>query len=214
MYAFPAKFPQEVLDVIADHPHICKYIDMPVQHVADPVLKSMRRGISRRVLLALIEQIRKAIPDIALRTTLIVGYPGETQKEFNELLDFVNEVEFDRLGVFSYSREDGTAAFDLGDPVSAEEKERRRSAIMEAQLAISKKKNRLLINTTRRVLLDRTDGCMFVGRTEKDAPEIDNEVLVPAVGKLTVGEFVEVDIDDASEYDLSGTVRGELEEKE
>ena len=214
MYAFPAKFPEDVLDVIAGHPHVCKYIDMPVQHVADPILKSMRRGISRRALLALIDRIRKVIPDIALRTTLIVGYPGETQKEFKELFDFVNEVQFDRLGVFAYSREDGTGAFELGDPVQAAEKERRRSAIMEAQLAISKKKNRLLINTTRRVLLDRTDGRMFVGRTEKDAPEIDNEVLVPAVGKLTVGEFIEVDIDDASEYDLSGSVHGELEEKE
>lgn len=211
MYAYPAKFPEDVLDVIASHPHVCKYIDMPVQHISDSVLKSMRRGVSRRALHALIHRMRKSIPDIALRTTLIVGYPEETEKEFAELLDFVNDMEFDRLGVFTYSREEGTTAFDLGDPLPVTEKERRRSAIMEAQQAISKRKNQLLINTTQRVVVDSAEDGVFIGRTQKDAPEIDNEVIVHSSRKLAAGEFVEVDIDDATEYDLSGTVHGEAE---
>jgi len=209
MYAYPAKFPDEVLDVIAGHPHICKYLDMPIQHVADPVLRSMRRGISQRALRELIAVIRERVPNIALRTTLIVGYPNETEKEFDELLDFVNDVKFDRLGVFTYSQEEGTAAYELGDPIHAKEKERRQAAIMQAQQAISREKNQLLINTTQRVIVDRIDDGVYAGRTERDAPEIDNEVFVHSSRSLTTGEFVEVDIDGATEYDLFGSVHGE-----
>ena len=206
MYAYPAKFPVEVLDVIADHPNVCKYLDMPIQHVSDNVLKSMRRGISHRALRQLIERVRSRVPDIALRTTLIVGYPAETEREFGELLDFVKEVRFDRLGVFEYSREEGTSAFDLADPIPQKEKERRKSAIMELQQTISMERNEQLINTTQRVLLEREEEGMYVGRTERDAPEIDNEVFVRSSRPIPLGQFVDVDIEDASEYDLFGSV--------
>jgi ribosomal protein S12 methylthiotransferase len=209
MYAYPAKFPDGVLDVIAGHPHICKYLDMPIQHIADPVLKSMRRGISQRALRELIDEIRRRVPMITLRTTLIVGYPNETKKEFDELLDFVNDVRFDRLGVFTYSREEGTSAYVLGDPVPAKEKERRQAAIMQAQQTISEQNNQLLINTTQRIIVDRIDEGVYVGRTERDAPEIDNEVFVHSCRNLNIGDFVEVDINDATEYDLYGSVHGE-----
>jgi len=209
MYAYPAKFPKEVLDVIAEHPHICKYMDMPVQHVSDTVLKSMRRGISKRAMRELIDEIRERVPGVALRTTLIVGYPNEGEREFQEVLDFVNDVKFDRLGVFTYSQEEGTTAYVLADPIPHQEKESRRDAIMGAQQAISDERNQLLINTTQRILLDRIDDGVYVGRTERDAPEIDNEVFVHTSRHLNVGEFIEVDIDDASEYDLFGSVKGE-----
>ncbi len=205
MYAYPAKFPLEVLDVIASHPNICKYIDMPVQHMADPVLKSMRRGISRRATVELIGKIRERVPGIALRTTLIVGYPTEGEKEFRELLDFVNEIRFDRLGVFTYSLEDGTTAFPLGDPIPAEEKTRRLNAIMEAQQKIAEENNQNLIGTTRRVIIDRVEGDQYIGRTRADAPEIDNEVYVTSAVHLRPGQFCDVEIIDATEYDLYGT---------
>jgi ribosomal protein S12 methylthiotransferase len=206
MYAYPAKFPLDVLETIAGNPRICKYIDMPVQHVADDVLKSMRRGISQRALRELIDTIRTRVPGIALRTTLIVGYPNETDQAFKELLDFVNDVRFDRLGVFSYSQEEGTTAYELGDPIPEGEKERRKAAIMAVQQGISEASNRELTDTTQRVLIDRMEDGMFIGRTERDAPEIDNEVFVRSSRMLAVGEFVEVDIEDATEYDLYGSV--------
>ena len=204
MYAFPAKFPMDVLDVIAENPKLCKYLDMPVQHVSDTVLKSMRRGISRRALLNLIEKIQVRIPGIALRTTLIVGYPGETEREFSELLSFVRAARFARLGVFTYSREEGTSAWPLGDPVPAVEKERRRAAIMEAQRAISEERNEGLIGSRIRVLIDRVEDGQFIGRTEHDAPEIDNEVYVTSDEDLAPGMFVNAGITDATEYDLYG----------
>lgn len=204
MYAYPAKFPLEVLDVIARHPHICKYMDMPVQHVSDPVLKSMRRGISRRATTELIGTIRARVPEIALRTTLIVGYTAEGEQEFNELLEFVNEIKFDRLGVFTYSLEDGTTAHPLGDPVPQEEKERRKNLIMEAQQAISDERNERIIGSTQRVIIDRIEGDRYVGRTRADAPEIDNEVYVTSPKHLAPGQFCDVEIEDASEYDLYG----------
>ncbi len=202
MYAYPAKFPKEVLDAIAQHPKICKYMDMPVQHVADEVLKSMRRGISQRALRELIDEIRTRVPDITLRTTMIVGYPTETVKEFDDLLKFMEEVRFDRLGVFTYSVEDGTTAYGLGDPVSRKEKERRRSLVMELQREISEEKNQLLVGSTQKVLIDRVEAGLYVGRTERDAPEIDNEVYVRSDEILTVGDFHQVAIESASEYDL------------
>lgn len=202
MYAYPAKFPKEVLDVIAQHPNICKYIDMPIQHIADEVLKSMRRGISQRSTRDLIDEIRSRVPGIALRTTLIVGYPVEGTKEFDALLKFVEDVQFDRLGVFTYSLEEGTTAYPLGDPVSADEKERRKGLVMELQKEISLRKNEALVGTTQKVLLDRKDGSLYVGRTERDAPEIDNEVYVRSESALEIGSFCEVAIESASEYDL------------
>jgi ribosomal protein S12 methylthiotransferase len=206
MYAYPAGFPREVLEVIAGHPHICNYMDMPVQHVSDPVLKSMRRGISRRAMLELIETIHARVPGIALRTTLIVGYPGEGASEFQELLSFVRVAGFARLGVFTYSPEEGTTAHPLGDPVPAAEKERRKTAIMEAQQALSEERNEGLIGRRLKVLVDRIEGGQAVGRTEHDAPEIDNEVFLAGEFPVAPGEFHDVLITDATEYDLYGRV--------
>jgi len=207
MYAYPAKFPLEVLEVLRSHPNVCRYLDIPVQHCADNVLKSMRRGISARGLRALLDEIREQVPGITLRTTLIVGYPAETVKEFDELLRFVEEVRFSRLGVFSYSQEDGTTAHPLGDPVTREEKERRVGLVMELQKEISLDRNQSLIGSRKRVMLDRYEEGQWVGRTEGDAPEIDNEVYFPGISdELTPGMFVEVDIIDASEYDLYGVL--------
>jgi ribosomal protein S12 methylthiotransferase len=204
MYAYPAKFPLELLEVITGHPRICKYLDMPVQHVADPVLKSMRRGISGRTLRELISTIRGQVPGIALRTTLIVGYPSEGEKEFRELERFVEETRFERLGVFSYSLEEGTSAYPLGDPVAAEEKDRRLGRIMEIQQRISSERNASLIGQQLRVLIDRKEKDLFVGRSEFDAPDIDNEVFVHAGRALAIGTFHQVEIVDAYEYDIVG----------
>jgi ribosomal protein S12 methylthiotransferase len=202
MYAYPAHFPPDLLDVLAGHPRVCRYLDLPVQHAADDVLKSMRRGITRRSLLDLIGRIRDA--GVALRTTLIVGYPGESAEDFALLESFVRETGFARLGVFTYSREEGTTAYPLGDPVPAEEKERRKGIIMEIQKGISCDRNEALVGSRLRVLIDRAEGGLYVGRTEQDAPEIDNEVFVSAPGPLTPGTFSDVEIHDATEYDLYG----------
>jgi ribosomal protein S12 methylthiotransferase len=206
MYAYPAQFPLELLDVIAGHPHVCKYLDMPIQHVSDVVLKSMRRGISRRALRELVEKIRHTVPGIGLRTTLIVGYPGEGEKEFGELMDFVTETRFDRLGVFAYSLEEGTGVFPLGDPVSPEEKERRRALVMEAQREISEERNSALIGSRLKVLVERKERDHYAGRTEHDAPEIDNEVIIRTEKPLLIGSFSDVEIVDAYEYDILGTI--------
>jgi ribosomal protein S12 methylthiotransferase len=206
MYAYPAQFPLAILDVMASHPRICKYLDLPLQHVADAVLKSMRRGMSRRALLDLVRTIRERVPGIALRTTLIVGYPAEGEAEFEELLEFVRQTRFERLGVFTYSPEDGTGAFPLGDPVPAEEKERRRAAVMEVQRGISEELNDALVGRHVRVLVDRRENGQYFGRTEHDAPEIDNEVILPAVPELQIGSFCDVVIVEAYEYDIHGEV--------
>jgi ribosomal protein S12 methylthiotransferase len=206
MYAFPAKFPLDVLDVLRDHPRICKYIDMPVQHSADTVLRSMRRGISGRALRELIATIRAQVPGIALRTTLITGYPNEGREEFEDLLKFVEEMRFERLGVFTYSEEDGTTAAPLGDPVPAQEKSRRRDAVMELQREMSDERNAGLVGTTQTVLIDRHEGGYAVGRTEADAPEVDNEVIVQGSDLPGAGTFSRIDIVEAYEYDLVGQV--------
>jgi ribosomal protein S12 methylthiotransferase len=206
MYAYPAHFPLAILEVMASHPRICKYLDLPVQHASDAVLKSMRRGVSRRALLDLVSTIRKRVPGIALRTTLIVGYPAEGEVEFEELLDFVRQTRFDRLGVFTYSREEGTTAYPLGDPVPAVEKERRRAAIMEVQREISEEQNEALVGRQVRVLVDRRESRQYFGRTEHDAPEIDNEVILPGVPELQIGSFYDVGIVEAYEYDIHGKV--------
>ncbi|HAL55187.1 MAG TPA: 30S ribosomal protein S12 methylthiotransferase RimO [Bacteroidetes bacterium] len=202
MYAYPAKFPRQILNVFKDHPKICRYLDIPVQHISDEVLKSMQRGISGRALRELLQFIRTEVPDIALRSTLIVGYPNETDRRFAELCDFVREMKFHRLGVFTYSREEGTTAYDLGDPIPQEVKKERLEQIMEIQQEISAERNRLMIGTEAKVLLERVEGDLLVGRTEWDAPEIDQEVFVSDVRGLGVGDFCWVNVIDASEYDL------------
>jgi ribosomal protein S12 methylthiotransferase len=204
MYAYPAQFPPDLLEVIAGHPRVCRYLDLPVQHAADNVLRSMRRGITRKSLLDLICRIRDA--GIALRTTLIVGYPGESAEDFGLLESFVRETGFARLGVFTYSMEEGTTAYPLGDPVPPEEKERRKGVIMEIQKGISVERNEALVGSRLRVLIDGAEDGLYVGRTEQDAPEIDNEVFVSAPGPLTPGTFSDVEIHDATEYDLYGRV--------
>jgi ribosomal protein S12 methylthiotransferase len=204
MYAYPSRFPMEILRLLAKHPRMCKYLDLPVQHSADNILRSMQRGTSRRNLLELLHAIVSLVPGIALRTTLIVGYPGETEKEFEDLVAFVQEMRFSRLGVFTYSREEGTSAWSLGDPVPQPEKERRRSVIMEKQKEISDERNASLIGSKVRVLVDRMEGNFAIGRTECDAPEIDNEVYISNGSLLAPGIFCDVEIHDATEYDLYG----------
>lgn len=206
MYAYPAKFPKEILKVYQEYPKLCRYMDIPVQHASDAVLKSMRRGITNRAMRDLLREIKDSVPDIALRTTLIVGYPNETEKDFEILCDFVKEMKFHRLGVFTYSQEEGTFAYDLGDPIPAKEKEERCAAIMQIQQGISEERNQSLLGTQVKVLLDRSEGEFMVGRTEWDAPEIDQEVYVRNSGLLSVGNFCNVTIVDATEYDLYADV--------
>ena len=208
MYAYPAKFPLDVLEAFRENPKICRYLDMPIQHASDSVLKSMRRGITRRATESLIDTIRLSIPDIALRTTIITGYPNETDKDFEELISFIKAVRFDRLGVFTYSREDDTAAFDLGDPISQDEKEARRARIMDVQKEISCQRNEERIGKSVRAVVEKCENGTYTGRTVWDAPEIDNEIfLTPPRGRhLSIGEFVTVEVTDASEYDLYGDV--------
>ncbi len=208
MYAYPAKFPLDILQSFTDNPKICRYIDMPIQHAADNVLKSMRRGITRRTTEQLISTIRSTVPNIALRTTLIVGYPNETESDFEELVRFVKDVKFDRLGVFTYSQEDDTAAYGLGDPIPAEEKERRKEFIMDIQREISLEKNESRIDLKTKAVVERKEGEHYIGRSEWDAPEIDNEIFLISSPdrKISIGDFVPVTIVDAAEYDLYGEV--------
>jgi ribosomal protein S12 methylthiotransferase len=202
MYAYPTKFPKKILSVFRENPKLCRYLDIPIQHAADEVLKSMRRGGTLRGLRELLLEIKDSVPDIGLRTTLIVGYPNERDEDFQQLCDFVEEMKFHRLGVFTYSQEEGTTAFDLRDPIPMEVKEERRAHIMELQQRISEERNASLVGTTVKILLDRQEGEYFVGRTEWDAPEIDQEVLVRAVPGLVAGNFVSVRVTDTTEYDL------------
>ncbi len=202
-YAYPHGFPRDLTSVIRDHSNICKYIDIPLQHISDRILKSMKRGLSSSGTRSLIEKIRKEIPGVAIRTSFIVGYPGETEKEFRELLDFVNEAKFDRLGVFTYSHEEDTAAFKLRDTVSRKVKHQRADAIMDLQERISLERNQGMIGKTIKVLIDRKEGEYFIGRSESDSPEIDNEILIPVSGnKLKMGTFSEVSITAAESFDL------------
>ena len=205
-YAYPSGFPMDVLDVMAKSDKICNYLDMPLQHATDKMLKSMRRGITRAKSDQLIKDIRTKVPGIALRTTLIVGYPGETEEDFEELCDWVREMRFERLGAFTYSHEENTHAYSLEDDVSAEEKEFRVNTIMDIQREISLEHNQSLIGKELRVLVDRVDGGNFVARSEFDSPEVDNEILIDKEDYLRVGDFVNVKITDATEYDLYARV--------
>lgn len=206
MYAYPAHFPKDILPVIAERSNICNYLDMPMQHISTNVLKSMRRGITRRALEELIGEIRTSIPNITLRSTFIVGYPNETQEDFDELCEFVSTVRLDRLGVFTYSQEDDTYAHILGDPISAEEKESRKQQVMALQKEISYQKNLDKIGTKVKVLLEEEVNGEYQGRTEADAPEVDNEIFIRSARPLQLGEFIEVEIEDASEFDLFASV--------
>jgi ribosomal protein S12 methylthiotransferase len=206
MYAFPAGFPVDVLKVIAENPKVCNYLDIPLQHVADVVLKSMKRGIDSKGLKILVEKIRTDVPKIALRTTFIVGYPNEKKNEFKQMERFVREIKFERLGVFTYSQEDDTSAYKLGDPVPEEVKQERFNIIMEAQREISHKHNKSLIGKKIRTLIDSTEGMSAVGRTEFDAPEIDNEVTLHRADKVQPGKFYDVLIEDCDAYDLFGVI--------
>ncbi len=203
MYAYPSRFPDDLIETIRDNEKICKYIDIPVQHVSDKVLKTMRRGITKHRQAELLERLRKEIPGIAIRTTLLVGHPGEGDEEFDELLHFVKEFRFDRLGVFTYSEEEGTSAASLKDSVPHKEKNLRQKKILDAQRKISEENNRAMLGKNIEVLIERKENDYYIGRTYRDAPEIDQEVYVTGRG-LKAGEFYEVRVNDFEEFDLFG----------
>jgi ribosomal protein S12 methylthiotransferase len=203
-YAFPTGFPLEALDVMRERSNICKYLDMPLQHVSDRMLASMRRGTTKASTAALVERIRERVPGIALRTTLIAGYPGETKKDHEEMLEWVEKTRFDRLGIFEYSHEENTHAFTLKDDVPVKEKKRRASAVMALQQGISAEINATKVGQIFKVLIDGKEGKFFVGRTEHDSPEVDNEVQVDASKHyLRVGDFAQLRVTAASDYDLT-----------
>lgn len=206
-YAFPTAFPEDVLEVIKNNPKVCTYMDIPLQHISDNLLKSMRRGTTMEKTKNLLKKFRKDIPGISIRTSLIVGYPGETEKEFQELLDFVQESKFDRLGVFTYSHEENTHAHKLEDDVSEEVKHQRAEEVMDLQSSISYEMNQQRIGETYKVLFDRKEGDYFIGRTEFDSPDVDNEVIVFAKDfYVRIGDFADVKITKADHYDLYGEV--------
>ena len=202
-YAYPSKFPLDIISTMADEPKICNYLDIPLQHASDPVLKSMKRQISRAETTDLINKIRTILPGIAIRTTMMVGYPGETEEDFQNLCDFVREMQFERLGVFTYSHEEDTPAHDLEDNIPEEVKQYRASQLMAIQQEISMSKNEAYIGQVCKVIIDRKEGEFYIGRTEFDSPEVDNEVLINATEQyLRIGDFVKAKITDATDFDL------------
>ncbi len=204
-YAFPSGFPMDVLDVMNERENVCNYLDMPLQHGSTKILQAMRRGITREKTEDLIAEIRQKVPGITLRTTLIAGYPGETEADFQEMYDFVEKSRFDRLGIFAYSHEENTHAFNFEDDVPANVKKDRADAIMDLQSGISYELNQLKVGKEFKVLFDRVEGDYFIGRTEFDSPEVDNEVLVKkSDGYLRLGDFSRVLIEKADHYDLYG----------
>jgi ribosomal protein S12 methylthiotransferase len=205
-YAYPSKFPLEILDVMRERENICNYLDMPLQHAANKMLQAMKRQITREEMEELIGAVREKVPGICLRTTLITGFPGETQDDVDELKMFLQKQRFDRVGIFTYSHEEGTSAYDLKDDVPAEEKERRAQEIMEVQQEISYEKNAEKVNKVFKVMIDKKEAGRYLGRTEFDSVEVDNEVVIHSAKKLTVGGFVNVKITKAYDYDLEGEV--------
>lgn len=203
-YAYPAGFPDNVLEVMASEPKICKYLDIPLQHISDKILKSMHRNHDATQTRQLIRKIREQVPGVALRTTIIVGYPGETESDFNELKNFITEARFDRLGVFMYSPEENTGAFLLPDDVPDEIKEQRAGEIMKIQERISLELNQKKAGETHKVIIDRLEGGFWVGRSEYDSPEVDNEILVPEKYGLIPGEFYQIKISGSEAFDLFG----------
>ncbi|MEX1001774.1 MAG: 30S ribosomal protein S12 methylthiotransferase RimO [Crocinitomicaceae bacterium] len=207
-YAFPSGFPMDILDVMKDRENVCNYLDMPLQHGSTKILKAMKRGITREKTEDLIHKIREKIPGIALRTTLISGFPGETEEDFQEMYDWVEKSRFERLGIFTYSHEENTAAHALNDDVPAEVKQERADIIMELQSGISYELNQNKVGQTVKVLFDKAEGDFFIGRTEFDSPEVDNEVLVKISDKnhVRIGDFSNVKITSADHYDLYGEI--------
>ena len=203
-YAFPSGFPMDVLDVMEERSNICKYLDIPLQHGSTRMLQLMRRGITREKTEQLLHTIRERIPDIAIRTTMIAGHPGETEDDFAQLLDFIEKSKFDRLGVFQYSHEEDTHAYTMENDVSEEVKQERADAVMDLQQGISLQLNQQRIGKTLNVLVDRKEGSDYVGRSEYDSPEVDNEVIIKATDYLRIGDFVRVKITGATEFDLTG----------
>ena len=204
-YAFPTGFPLDVLDVMKEEPKICNYLDIPLQHISDSILKSMRRGTTQAKTTKLLKEFRAAVPEMTIRTTLIVGYPGETEEDFQTLKDWVTEMRFERLGCFTYSHEENTHAYTLEDDVPEDVKQERANEIMEIQSQISWELNQEKIGETFRCIIDRKEGQYFVGRTEFDSPDVDNEVLIDAAQfYLKQGEFVDIKITEAADFDLYG----------
>lgn len=206
MYAYPRQFPFSILPVMAENPKIVKYFDIPLQHIANDVLVAMKRGIKRVKIEKLIDEMRNQVPNVAIRSTFIVGFPNETEKDFNELLEWIKEIKLDRVGVFTYSQEEGTSAYPLGDPIPQSIKDERRGLIMEAQQKISLEKNISKIGTTQKVLVDGREKGFFFGRTQHDAPDVDNLVYFKSILPIKIGDFVNVKIEKAEEYDIFGRV--------
>lgn len=205
-YAYPSKFPLDILDVMRDRDNICNYLDMPLQHASDNMLKAMKRQITQSEMNELIAAIREKVPGIALRTTLIAGFPGETRDDVESLKSFLQQHRFERVGIFTYSHEEGTTAHDLKDNIEAEEKEARAQEIMEVQQEISFEKNQELVGKTFKTLVDKKESGRYLGRTEFDSVEVDNEVIINTTKKLPIGEFVNVKITKAYDYDLEGEI--------
>ena len=204
-YAFPTGFPMDVLEVMKREPKVCNYLDIPLQHISDDLLKSMRRGTTHEKTTNLLKEFRAKVPKMAIRTTLIVGYPGETEEHFQELKEWVKEMRFERLGCFTYSHEENTHAYNLEDNVPQEVKQERANEIMEIQSQISWELNQQKIGQTFKVVIDRKEGENYIGRTESDSPDVDNEVLIDATKiYLKTGDFYEVKITDAADFDLFG----------
>jgi ribosomal protein S12 methylthiotransferase len=205
-YAYPHKFPMDILEVMRERPNICNYLDMPLQHASDAMLKAMKRQITRVEIEELVQQVKETVPGICLRTTLITGFPGETLDDVEELKGFLERQRFDRVGIFTYSHEESTSAYQLIDDVPADEKQRRAEDIMEVQQEISLEKNREKVGNTFKVLIDKREAGRYLGRTEFDSVEVDNEVIVQGQQKLVPGNFYNVKITKAYDYDLEGEV--------
>ncbi|MDP7555424.1 MAG: radical SAM protein, partial [Nitrospinota bacterium] len=203
-YAHPAHLSQRTIEALVTSNRVCRYIDMPIQHASDTILKSMRRGLNQDGIRERIQKLKAAVPEIRIRTTLIVGYPGESEEDFKELTDFVLEMKFDHLGVFTYSEEEGTIAADLEDNISRELKDERKAVIMDIQNNINYEKNSVMVGQTQKVIIDEVGDTVAVGRTEYDSPEIDNIVRVD--GKVSKGDFYNVKINNFNEYELIGSL--------
>lgn len=203
MYAYPSRFPSGLVDEIANNDKVCKYIDIPLQHISDKILKLMRRGITANQTRELLHELRNRIPGLTLRTTFIVGYPGETEKEFEELCNFVEEIRFDRIGTFTYSLEENTTAYPLADPVPEKVKKKRQGILMDIQKNISNSKNKELLGKELKILVENQEGDYYVGRSYRDAPEVDGEVLIPIKNnRLNLGNFYNTIVYDFNEYDV------------
>lgn len=208
-YGYPLGFPVELLELMRDNPKICHYIDLPLQHVSTPILKAMRRGVDHEQTVEFVKKVRSYVPDIAFRSTFIVGFPGETEEQFNELIDFIKEMRFERAGVFAYSAEEGTPAYELEDDVPEDVKKARVDKFMDVQQDISLEINQKRLGRTEKVLIDRTEGGYYVGRTQYDSPEVDDEVLISMKdNKIEIGSFVNVKITQADYFDCYGEVIG------